>query len=158
MSTYILSYTITFQQLFYWIASLNFLIMSCPAKRCEKLNYCKFIHYFQLEILMIKTSPYPSRTNPKALKTTKSYTYLEYPHKRNNHCKDRIAHTHETRWVSFICPDLAINKDMSLHQNSKHFTACESILQPVTQNKNQRQAFPRLVGSRWWLGCLHNTK
>jgi len=55
---------------------------------------------------------------------------------------------HETSRVSLVSPNFAINKNMPLHQNSNDFTVCQSILQPVTDDKDQGQTLPRLVWSR----------
>ena len=57
-------------------------------------------------------------------------------------------HTHETSWIGLVSPNLPINKDMTLHQNGLDFTISESILQLVSQYKDQRQAFSGFMGSR----------
>ncbi|MFS7976797.1 hypothetical protein Hanom_Chr10g00896601 [Helianthus anomalus] len=67
--------------------------------------------------------------------------------KKQRRQKQRLAGilTHETSRVSLVGPDLVVNKDMTLHQNRLYLTVCQSILQPVPQNEDQGQAFPRLV-------------
>ena len=65
-------------------------------------------------------------------------------------------HTHVKRRICLVCPNPAINKNMALHLDDNYFSICESILQSVSQDKDQRQALPSFVGSRWWFWCLHN--
>lgn len=65
-----------------------------------------------------------------------------------------IEHTHETSWVGLVSPDLAINQDMALHEDRNNLTVCQSILEPVPDNEDQRQALPGLVRTRRWLGGL----
>ncbi|KAF7845280.1 putative argonaute 12 [Senna tora] len=52
------------------------------------------------------------------------------------------AHTHETDRIRLVCPNLAINKNMALHQDGNNFSICEGILQSVSQYKDQRKALP----------------
>ena len=66
--------------------------------------------------------------------------------------------THESRWICLVSPDLAINHNLALHQDWNNFTIGQSILQPVPEDKDQRQALPGFVGTRWRLGCLLNRK
>ena len=67
-------------------------------------------------------------------------------------------HTHKTSRIGLVSPDLSIYQNLTLHQNSNDFTVNQSILQPVTQDKNKWQTLPSLVRSRGWFGCLHESK
>jgi len=72
-----------------------------------------------------------------------------------------MIHTHESSWISLVSPDFAVNKDMSLHENSDDFTVCQSILQSVSQNQNEWKTFPRFVWSGrgfWSLYIYHIQK
>lgn len=62
--------------------------------------------------------------------------------------------THEASRVGLICPNLSINKNMSLHKNGLDLTVCQCILELVSEDKNQGQALPWLVWPGWWLGGL----
>jgi len=65
---------------------------------------------------------------------------------------------HESKWICLVSPDLAINHNLTLHQDWNNFTIGQSILQPVREDKDQRQALPGFVGTRWRLGCKCSTK
>jgi len=91
--------------------------------------------------MLLTTTASTQNTIPHKFCLIKSFKQVFYQlacHKR----------THETRGVCLVCPDFAINKNMSLHQNSNDLTVCQSILQPVSQDEYEGKALPRLVGSR----------
>ena len=64
---------------------------------------------------------------------------------------------HETSRVGLISPDFAVNLNMPLHQDGDDFTVCQSVLQLVPDDQDERKAFSRLVGSRRGLGSLQET-
>ena len=68
----------------------------------------------------------------------------------------KIKHTHEPSRVGLVSPDLAINQDMALHQDRNNLTVCQSILEPVPDDKDEGKALPGLVRTRRWFGGLQN--
>ena len=65
--------------------------------------------------------------------------------------------THEASRVSLVSPDLSIDLDMPLHEDGDDFTVCQSVLQLVPDDQDERKAFSRLVGSGRGLGSLQET-
>lgn len=55
--------------------------------------------------------------------------------------------THETSRVGFIGPDLSINLDNPLCHDGSDFSAGQGVLQSVSQEDGQGQAFSELVGT-----------
>ena len=55
--------------------------------------------------------------------------------------------THETSRVGFIGPDLSINLDDPLRHDGGDFSAGQGVLQSVSQEDGQGQAFSELVGT-----------
>jgi len=45
---------------------------------------------------------------------------------------------------------------MALHQDRNNLTVCQSILEPVPDDKDEGKALPGLVRTRRWFGGLQN--
>lgn len=61
---------------------------------------------------------------------------------------------HETSGEVGISADLVVNFDGALHDNAGDFALVQSVLQTVTEQNDQRQAFTELVGTRRGTGSL----
>lgn len=55
---------------------------------------------------------------------------------------------HETSGEGLVSPDLAVDLDESLLNNSRDFTASKSILQTVSEEDSEGKRLPELVGTR----------
>lgn len=62
--------------------------------------------------------------------------------------------THEARRIGDVCADFAIYLDEPLHAYLLDLVSCQGILQPVPQKDDERKAFPQLVRTCRWTGCL----
>ena len=62
--------------------------------------------------------------------------------------------THEASWVGRVGPDLVVDLDQSLHDNSGDFTASQGILQTVAEEDGEREGFAELVGTGGGAGSL----
>lgn len=62
--------------------------------------------------------------------------------------------THETSGEGLVSPDLAVDLDESLLNNSGDFTASKSILQTVSEEDSEGKRLPELVGTRRRTGGL----
>jgi len=55
--------------------------------------------------------------------------------------------THESSWVVDVSADLAINFDVTLHDDLGDLGVGQGVLETVTQEDHERQGFAQLVGS-----------
>lgn len=62
--------------------------------------------------------------------------------------------THETSGEGLVSPDLAVDLDESLLNNSSDLTASKSVLQTVSKEDSEGKRFPELVGTRRRTGGL----
>jgi len=67
-----------------------------------------------------------------------------------------LNNIHETGREIGISANLSINLDETLHDDAVDLTLIQSILQTVTDEDNQGQAFTELVGTRRGAGSLNN--
>ena len=74
-----------------------------------------------------------------------------------NKPEERESRTHEASRVSLVSPDFSIDLDMPLHEDGDDLTVCQSVLQLVPDDQDEREALPRLVRSRRGLGSLRET-
>lgn len=62
--------------------------------------------------------------------------------------------THEASGEGLVSPDLAVDLDESLLNNSSDLTASKSVLQTVSKEDGEGKRFPELVGTRRRTGGL----
>ncbi len=65
-----------------------------------------------------------------------------------------VVRTHEASGERGVGPDLVVNLDQTLHGDRKDLLAVQGILQPVTEENNERERFPQLMGTGGWAGSL----
>lgn len=63
--------------------------------------------------------------------------------------------THESSGVGLIGPDLSVDLDQSLLDNSSDFTAGKSVLETVTEEDGKGERLSELVRSGRWSRGLH---
>jgi hypothetical protein len=90
-------------------------------------------------------SEIPTESNASEMKWCEQQQYRS---NKRTFCNRSSEHTHEPSRVGLVSADLAINLDVALHQDGLHLTVGKSILQPVPEDEDQRQALPGLVWSR----------
>ena len=65
------------------------------------------------------------------------------------------SRTHEASRVSIIGPDLPVDFDQSLLDDSSDFSPVQSVLEPVTEKDDEGKTFTKLVRTGRWSGRLH---
>lgn len=65
------------------------------------------------------------------------------------------ALTHKTSRIIRIGANLSINLDQALHYDLSNLAISQGILQPITEEDNQRERFPEFVWTSRWPGGIH---
>lgn len=76
----------------------------------------------------------------------------------HNRYKITEALTHKTSRIIGISANLSINLDQALHHDLSNFTISQGVLQPITEEDNQRERFPEFVWPSRWSGGIHTPK
>lgn len=72
--------------------------------------------------------------------------------------KMHIGLTHESRGEVGVCADLAVDLDQTLHHDLGHLGVGQGVLQPVTQEDDQRQRLTQLVWALGRTGSEHSSQ
>lgn len=71
-----------------------------------------------------------------------------------NRYKTAKALTHKTSRIIGIGANLSIDLDQALHHDLSNLAIGQGILQPITEEDNQRERFPEFVWTSRWSGGI----